>query len=40
MPNDHFGQNDHHDKANGKIATAVKKGIPHNYEDLLPLISI
>jgi hypothetical protein len=38
--NYHIYQNDRHPGAKGGTAFAVRKGIPHSYVDLPPLISI
>jgi hypothetical protein len=38
--NDHIYRNDRHPGGKGGTAVAVRKGVPHSYVDLPPLISI
>jgi hypothetical protein len=40
IPNYHIYRNDHQDGHKGGTAVAVKKGIPHTYADLPPLLSV
>jgi hypothetical protein len=40
IPNCHFYRTDGFPGINGGTAVAVRKGTPHNYVDLLPLLSI
>jgi exonuclease III len=40
ITNYHIYRNDRHQSANGGTAIAVRKGVPHTYVDLPPLISI
>jgi hypothetical protein len=40
IPNHHIYRNDRLDGNKGRIAVAVKKGIPHTYVDMPPLLSL
>jgi hypothetical protein len=40
IPNDHIYRYDRYGGHKGATAVAVKKGIPHTYVDLLPLLSV
>jgi hypothetical protein len=40
IPNHHIHRNDHLDGNKGGTAVAVKRGIPHTYVDLPPLLSL
>jgi hypothetical protein len=40
IPNYHFYRTDRFPGREGVTAVAVRKGIPHNHVDLLPLVSV
>jgi hypothetical protein len=40
IPNYHFYRSDHFLGRKGGTTVALRKGIPHNHVDLLPLVSI
>jgi hypothetical protein len=40
IPNYHYYQTDRFPRRKGRTAVAIRKGIPHNYVDLPPLVSV